>query len=41
MLYTETITPAALELLTALMQDKTLKTFVLVGGTALTLQIGP
>ena len=40
MLYTETITPAALELLTVLMQDKQLKTFVLVGDTALTLQIG-
>lgn len=39
MLYTETITPAALEFLTVLMQDKQLKTF-LVGCTALTLQIG-
>lgn len=39
MLYTETITSAALEFLTILMQDKALKTFILVGGTALTLQL--
>lgn len=39
MLYTETITPAALELLTVLMQDEVFKAFILVGGTALTLQI--
>lgn len=40
MLYKETVSPATLELLTRLMQDKTLEDFFLVGGTALALQIG-
>lgn len=40
MLYTQTVSTETLELLTLLMQDKHLVDFVLVGGTALSLQIG-
>jgi len=40
MLHTETIAPATLELLKALMREKALSGFVLVGGTSLALQIG-
>jgi hypothetical protein len=40
MLHKETVAPATLELLTGLMQDKRLENFILVGGTALSLQIG-
>jgi hypothetical protein len=40
MLRKETVTPATLELLNTLMQDKQLADFTLVGGTALALQIG-
>jgi len=40
MLQKETVTAATLELLTALMLDKKLDDFFLVGGTALSLQIG-
>jgi len=40
MLYKETVSPATLELLKALMQDPLLSDFFLVGGTALSLQIG-
>jgi len=40
MLRTETVTPDTLELLKQLMQDEHLKDFILVGGTALSLQIG-
>ncbi len=39
MLRKETVTPKTLELLKRLMQDKLLTSFVLVGGTALALQI--
>ena len=39
MLRKETVTPETLELLNKLMQDKLLSSFVLVGGTALALQI--
>lgn len=40
MLHKETIEPATLELLIRLMNDRMLKDFVLVGGTALALQLG-
>lgn len=40
MLRTETVTPGTLELLKKLMQDEQLHDFFLVGGTALSLQIG-
>ncbi len=40
MLRTETVTSHTLELLKLLMQDERLKDFILVGGTALSLQIG-
>lgn len=40
MLYKTTIDPSALELLIRLMNDDFLKDFVLVGGTALALQLG-
>lgn len=40
MLHTETITPRTLELINDLMQDENLTDFYLVGGTALSLQIG-
>lgn len=40
MLRTETVTPATLELLKGLMEDKQLDEFFLAGGTALSLQIG-
>jgi predicted nucleotidyltransferase component of viral defense system len=40
MLHKETVASATLELLTGLMQDKRLENFILVGGTALSLQIG-
>jgi len=40
MLRKETITPGTLELLKTLMQDENLHSFFLVGGTALSLQIG-
>jgi hypothetical protein len=40
MLQTETVTPGTLELLKELMHDSTLQDFFLVGGTALSLQIG-
>lgn len=40
MLYEETIENSTLELLNQLMEDVTLSNFVLVGGTALALQIG-
>ncbi len=40
MLYKETIEPATLELLIRLMDDQALNEFVLVGGTALALQLG-
>lgn len=40
MLYTETVAPSTLELLTRLMEDTTLKDFILVGRTSLSLQIG-
>jgi hypothetical protein len=40
MLYKETVAPPTWELLKTLMQDELLKAFVLVGGTALSLQLG-
>jgi len=40
MLYKETVTAGTLELLKTLMQDENLNDFFLVGGTALSLQIG-
>jgi hypothetical protein len=40
MLHKETVTPGTLELLKSLMQDENLNDFFLVGGTALSLQIG-
>jgi len=40
MLRTETVTPGTLELLKELMNDEVLNEFFLVGGTALSLQIG-
>ena len=40
MLRTETVEPVTLELLKSLMQKNYLKQFVLVGGTALALQLG-
>ena len=40
MLYTETVAPKTLELLTQLMNDSTFDNFVLVGGTSLSLQLG-
>jgi len=40
MLHRQTVEPITLELLTTLMQKEYLTNFVLVGGTALTLQIG-
>lgn len=40
MLYTETVFPSTLELLKRMMADDALNDFVLVGGTALSLQIG-
>lgn len=40
MLHKTTIDPSALELLIKIMDDETLKNFVLVGGTALALQLG-
>jgi hypothetical protein len=40
MLYTQTVAPNTLELLTKLMNDATFDQFLLVGGTSLALQIG-
>ena len=40
MLYTETVAPKTLELLTQLMNDSTFDHFVLVGDTSLSLQLG-
>jgi predicted nucleotidyltransferase component of viral defense system len=40
MLYTRTVSNKTLELLKQMMQDQILANFVLVGGTALSLQIG-
>jgi hypothetical protein len=40
MLRKETVTPVTLELLKSLMLDENLSDFFLVGGTALSLQIG-
>jgi len=40
MLHTETVAPATLDLLKRLMFDTYLSKFVLVGGTALSLQLG-
>lgn len=40
MLYKETVSPTTWELLVKLMGDQILKDFFLVGGTALSLQIG-
>ncbi|MDB5006508.1 MAG: hypothetical protein JWP45_901 [Mucilaginibacter sp.] len=40
MLRKETVTPGTLELLKSLMLDENLSDFFLVGGTALSLQIG-
>lgn len=40
MLHTETVSTSTLELLTRLMQDEHLQSFVLVGGTSLSLQLG-
>ena len=40
MLQTQTIAPATLQLLTRMMQDPELRSFRLVGGTALALQLG-
>lgn len=40
MLHKETVSPATLDLLKALMKDEKLNDFVLVGGTALSLRIG-
>ncbi len=40
MLHKETVTPATLELIKALQSEKIFKDFYLVGGTALSLQIG-
>ncbi|HEV2479688.1 MAG TPA: nucleotidyl transferase AbiEii/AbiGii toxin family protein [Puia sp.] len=40
MLHTETVEPGTLDLATRLSQDAALKNFVLVGGTALSLQLG-
>jgi len=40
MLYKETISQTTLGLLTRMMKDKVLDNFILVGGTALSLQLG-
>ena len=40
MLYTQTVSPKTLELLIRLMNDTTFNRFLLVGGTALSLQLG-
>ena len=40
MLYTETVAPKTLELLKRIMQDTVFSRFLLVGGTALSLQLG-
>jgi putative NADH-flavin reductase len=40
MLFTETVAPKTLELLTRLMNDASFNHFLLVGGTSLSLQMG-